>query len=161
MSADVNFHCYLCSLIMRCCTCFHSTIFADGIYFHMHHLLPCQSPNIFLLLWLLGLSLKTQELTAIFLAARLCCSLFMEGDIHTFLDFLTLVSTLWVIYMMRFKLKSTYIADLDNMPLYYVVTSFLSSFLSFGVRRITKMPSAFCLIFTSCIFRCLRKDWAS
>ncbi|CAA2999287.1 ER lumen -retaining receptor [Olea europaea subsp. europaea] len=68
-----------------------------------------------------GLSLKTQELTAIFLAARLCCSLFMEGDIHTVLDCLTLVSTLWVIYMIRFKLKSTYIPELDNMPLYYVV----------------------------------------
>ncbi|KAL2239227.1 UNVERIFIED_CONTAM: ER lumen protein-retaining receptor [Sesamum indicum] len=67
-----------------------------------------------------GLSLKTQELTAIFLAARLCCSLFMEGDIHTVLDFVTLVSTLWVIYMIRFKLKSTYIVELDNMPLYYV-----------------------------------------
>ncbi|KAL0389876.1 UNVERIFIED_CONTAM: hypothetical protein Scaly_0344700 [Sesamum calycinum] len=67
-----------------------------------------------------GLSLKTQELTAIFLAARLCCSLFMEGDIHTILDFVTLVSTLWVIYMIRFKLKSTYIVELDNMPLYYV-----------------------------------------
>ncbi|KAL2470691.1 ER lumen protein retaining receptor family protein [Abeliophyllum distichum] len=68
-----------------------------------------------------GLSLKTQELTAIFLAARLCCSLFMEGNIHTVLDCLTLVSTLWVIYMIRFKLKSTYIAELDNMPLYYVM----------------------------------------
>ncbi|KAG8387264.1 hypothetical protein BUALT_Bualt02G0003300 [Buddleja alternifolia] len=67
-----------------------------------------------------GLSLKTQELTAIFLAARLGCSLFMEGDIHTVLDFVTLVSTLWVIYMIRFKLKSTYNAELDNMPLYYV-----------------------------------------
>ncbi|XP_042043543.1 ER lumen protein-retaining receptor erd-2.2-like [Salvia splendens] len=67
-----------------------------------------------------GLSLKTQELTAMFLAARLCCSWFMEGDIHTFLDFVTLVATLWVVYMMRFKLRSTYIADLDNMPLYYV-----------------------------------------
>lgn len=73
------------------------------------------------ILWLVGLSLKTQELTAMFLAARLCCSWFMEGDIHTFLDFVTLVATLWVVYMMRFKLKSTYIADLDNMPLYYVV----------------------------------------
>lgn len=67
-----------------------------------------------------GLSLKSQELTAMFLAARLTCSLFMEGDIHTFLDFVTLVSTLWVIYMIRIKLKSTYIEDLDNMPLYYV-----------------------------------------
>ncbi|GFQ07533.1 er lumen protein-retaining receptor [Phtheirospermum japonicum] len=67
-----------------------------------------------------GLSLKTQELTAIYLAARLCCSFSMEGDIHTVLDFLTLVSTLWVVYMIRFKLKSTYVAELDNMPLYYV-----------------------------------------
>ncbi|PIN26169.1 ER lumen protein retaining receptor [Handroanthus impetiginosus] len=67
-----------------------------------------------------GLSLKTQELTAVFLAARLCCSVFMEGDIHTVLDFVTLVSTLWVIYMIRFKLQSTYMAKLDNMPLYYV-----------------------------------------
>ncbi|KAL6567074.1 hypothetical protein OROMI_015478 [Orobanche minor] len=68
-----------------------------------------------------GLSLKTQELTAIFVGARLCCSLFMEGDIHTFLDFVTLVSTFLVIYMIRFKLKSTYIVELDNMPIYYVV----------------------------------------
>lgn len=65
-----------------------------------------------------------------FLAARLCCSFFMEGDIHTFLDFVTLVSTLWVVYMMRFKLKSTYIADLDNMPLYYVVTLVITFFLA-------------------------------
>ncbi|KAG6401295.1 hypothetical protein SASPL_138147 [Salvia splendens] len=68
-----------------------------------------------------GLSLKSQELTAIFLAARLVCSFYLEGDIHTVLDFLTLCSTLWVVYMMRFKLKSTYIAKLDNMPLYYVI----------------------------------------
>lgn len=78
---------------------------------------------------LVGLSLKTQELTAMFLGARLCCSLFMEGDIHTFLDFVTLVSTLWVVYMMRFKLKSTYIEDLDNMPLYYVVINSFHHFL--------------------------------
>ncbi|CAI9107379.1 OLC1v1006717C1 [Oldenlandia corymbosa var. corymbosa] len=68
-----------------------------------------------------GLSLKFQELTAIFLAVRLACSVSMEGDVHTVLDFVTLVSTLWVIYMMRFKLKSTYASDLDTMPLYYVV----------------------------------------
>ncbi|GAB4841419.1 hypothetical protein Ancab_022141 [Ancistrocladus abbreviatus] len=68
-----------------------------------------------------GLSLKTQELTAIFLAVRLGCSFLIEGDIHTVLDFATLVSTLWVLYMIRFKLKSTYIKELDNMPLYYVL----------------------------------------
>ncbi|KAK9281928.1 hypothetical protein L1049_004836 [Liquidambar formosana] len=68
-----------------------------------------------------GLSLKTQELTAIFLAVRLLCSFVMEADIHTVLDFATLVSTVWVIYMIRFKLKSTYIKELDNMPIYYMV----------------------------------------
>lgn len=71
-----------------------------------------------------GLSLKTQELTAIFTAVRLYCSFLMEGDIHTVLDFATLVFTAWVIYMIRFKLKSTYIAELDNMPLYYLVYTF-------------------------------------
>lgn len=69
----------------------------------------------------LGLSLKTQELTAIFTAVRLGCSFFMEGDIHTVLDTLTLGFTVWVIYMMRFKLKSTYMAELDSFPLSYVV----------------------------------------
>ncbi|KAA8543529.1 hypothetical protein F0562_021725 [Nyssa sinensis] len=68
-----------------------------------------------------GLSLKTQELTAIFLAVRLCCSFVMEGDIHTVLDFATLISTVWVIYMIRFKLKSTYIVELDNMAIYYML----------------------------------------
>ncbi|XP_059660090.1 uncharacterized protein LOC132306643 [Cornus florida] len=68
-----------------------------------------------------GLSLKTQELTAIFLAVRLYCSFVMEGDIHTVLDFAAFVSTVWVIYMIRFKLKSTYIAELDNLPIYYMV----------------------------------------
>ncbi|XP_057780219.1 uncharacterized protein LOC130998831 [Salvia miltiorrhiza] len=68
-----------------------------------------------------GLSLKAQELTATFLTSRLCCSFFMERDIHTVLDCLTLVSTLWIVYKMRFELKSTYISKLDNMPLYYVI----------------------------------------
>ncbi|XAR60935.1 hypothetical protein NMG60_11034480 [Bertholletia excelsa] len=68
-----------------------------------------------------GLSLKTQELTAIFLAVRLYCSFTIEGDIHTVLDFATLVSTLWVIYMIRFKLKSTYSQELDNLAIYYMV----------------------------------------
>lgn len=45
----------------------------------------------------------------------------MEGDIHTLLDFATLVSTFWVIYMMRFKLKSTYKKKLDNVPIHYLV----------------------------------------
>lgn len=72
----------------------------------------------------LGLSLKSQEVTAVFLAVRLICSINMEGDIHTVLDFATLVSTLWVIYMIRFKLKASYVKTLDNFHHYYVVIWF-------------------------------------
>ncbi|XP_075483468.1 uncharacterized protein LOC142523641 [Primulina tabacum] len=68
-----------------------------------------------------GLSLKSQELTAMFLAARLYCSLVMEYDIHTLLDLATLATTLWVIYMIRYKLKSSYMDDKDMFALYYVV----------------------------------------
>ncbi|XP_058785462.1 uncharacterized protein LOC131660269 [Vicia villosa] len=68
-----------------------------------------------------GLSLKSQELTAIFLAVRLYCSFVMEYDIHTLLDTATLGTTLWVIYMIRFKLKSSYMDDKDNLAIYYVV----------------------------------------
>jgi ER lumen protein retaining receptor len=46
----------------------------------------------------------------------------MEFDIHTLLDFSTFLTTAWVIYMMRFKLKSTTSDDLDNLPIYYVVS---------------------------------------
>ncbi|KAK6159540.1 hypothetical protein DH2020_006854 [Rehmannia glutinosa] len=68
-----------------------------------------------------GLSLKSQELTAIFLAVRLYCSFVMEYDIHTLLDMATLATTLWVIYMIRFKLNASYMGDKDNFALYYVV----------------------------------------
>ncbi|XP_056176914.1 uncharacterized protein LOC115676263 [Syzygium oleosum] len=68
-----------------------------------------------------GLSLKTQELTAIFLVARFISSTITEKNIHTVLDLTTLASTAWVIYMMRVKLKATYAKDLDNFPIYYVV----------------------------------------
>ncbi|GMH02991.1 hypothetical protein Nepgr_004830 [Nepenthes gracilis] len=68
-----------------------------------------------------GLSLKSQDLTAIFLAVRLYCSFVMEFDVHTLLDSATLATTLWVIYMIRFKLKSTYMEDKDNFATYYVL----------------------------------------
>ncbi|XP_019431421.1 PREDICTED: putative ER lumen protein-retaining receptor C28H8.4 [Lupinus angustifolius] len=68
-----------------------------------------------------GLSLKSQELTALFLAVRLYCSFVMEYDIHTILDLATLATTLWVIYMIRFKLKASYMVAKDNLPIYYVV----------------------------------------
>ncbi|KAA8537520.1 hypothetical protein F0562_027128 [Nyssa sinensis] len=68
-----------------------------------------------------GLSLKSQELTALFLAVRLYCSFVMEYDIHTLLDLATLGTTVWVIYMIRFKLKSSYMDEKDNFAIYYVV----------------------------------------
>lgn len=49
----------------------------------------------------------------------------MEYDIHTILDLATLGTTLFVIYMIRFKLKSSYMEDKDNFAIYYVV-SFLN-----------------------------------
>ncbi|KAJ6402923.1 hypothetical protein OIU84_014935 [Salix udensis] len=77
-----------------------------------------------------GLSLKTQELTAMFLAVRLYCSFVMEYDIHTVLDLATLATTLWVIYMIRFKLKSSYMEDKDNFAIYYVFISQVKAFLA-------------------------------
>ncbi|KAL2341578.1 hypothetical protein Fmac_009518 [Flemingia macrophylla] len=67
------------------------------------------------------LSLKSQELTAMFLAIRLYCSFVMEYDIHTLLDLATLAMKLWVIYMIRFKLKSSYMEEKDNFAIYYVI----------------------------------------
>lgn len=69
----------------------------------------------------LGLSSKSQELTALFLGVRLVCGTIMEVDIFTVLDFVTLIATAWVIYMIRFKLKNTYAQPLDNFHLFYVV----------------------------------------
>ncbi|KAK1259935.1 ER lumen protein retaining receptor [Acorus gramineus] len=68
-----------------------------------------------------GLSLKTQEFTALFLAVRLNCNFYMDVDIHTILDSISLLSTLWVIYMIRYKLKDTYIEELDSLPRHFVV----------------------------------------
>ncbi|KAK4768433.1 hypothetical protein SAY87_003574 [Trapa incisa] len=68
-----------------------------------------------------GLSLRSQELTVLFLGVRLYCSFVMEYDIHTVLDSATLATTLWVIYMIRFRLKSSYMWGKDNFPIYLVV----------------------------------------
>ncbi|KAK9799367.1 hypothetical protein WJX73_002968 [Symbiochloris irregularis] len=67
-----------------------------------------------------GLSLRSQELTAMFLAIRLFCSFMMEYDIHTILDLLTLVATCFVMYGLRVPLKDTYQADQDSVQTYYV-----------------------------------------
>ncbi|KAE8651346.1 hypothetical protein Csa_001424 [Cucumis sativus] len=96
-----------------------------------------------------GLSLKSQELTAIFLAVRLYCSFVMEYDIHTLLDTATLVTTLWVIYMIRFKLRSSYMEDKDNFPIYYVAVP--CALLSFVIHPTTvhniinRIAWAFCV----------------
>jgi len=68
-----------------------------------------------------GLSLRSQDLTVLFLSIRLFCSFVMEYDIHTVLDLCTLVATLWMEYMMRVPLKSTYSDELDTMKTHYVV----------------------------------------
>ena len=67
------------------------------------------------------LSLKTQELTATFLAVRLYCSFVMEYDIHTFLDLMTLAATVWVVYTMRTTLRKTYNDQLDDLHVVYIL----------------------------------------
>jgi hypothetical protein len=86
---------------------------------------------------LAGLSLKSQDLTALFLAVRLYCSFVMEYDIHTILDTATLVATLFVIYMIRFKLRSTYMVDKDNFALYYVVRILTHILVIYEFRSVT------------------------
>ncbi|KAG6571595.1 ER lumen protein-retaining receptor, partial [Cucurbita argyrosperma subsp. sororia] len=68
-----------------------------------------------------GLSSKSQELTALFLIVKLVSGTILRIDFYSILEFITLVSTVWVIYMIRFKLKNTYVKSLDNFHLYYVV----------------------------------------
>ncbi|KAH9784767.1 er lumen protein-retaining receptor c28h8.4-related [Citrus sinensis] len=97
-----------------------------------------------------GLSLKTQELTAMFLALRLVCSIIMEADIHTVLDFATLASTAWVIYMIRFKLKSTYIKELDNFPIYYIAVP--SAILAFIVHPSNRLINLSGILWAFCVY---------
>ncbi|KAJ9701099.1 hypothetical protein PVL29_006447 [Vitis rotundifolia] len=68
-----------------------------------------------------GLSLKSQELTAIVMATRAYCSFELEEHGLTLLGSAIFLSTLWVIYMIRFKLKPTYSKELDSVPLYSLV----------------------------------------
>ena len=46
----------------------------------------------------------------------------MEYDIHTLLDFLTLLATVWVIYMLRSPLRSSYQDKEDSLKFYFVVS---------------------------------------
>lgn len=78
-----------------------------------------------------------------FLAVRLYCSVVMEYDIHTLLDLATLVTTLWVIYMIRFNLKSSYMEDKDNFAIYYVVSFSSSPFFHIFIKEM-------------CVYICVR-----
>ncbi|KAE9611104.1 hypothetical protein Lalb_Chr07g0194151 [Lupinus albus] len=61
---------------------------------------------------------------ATFLLARLCSSLFLFGShIHIALDVTSLLSVLLVIWVIRFKLKSSYIKELDTIRLPFVVNN--------------------------------------
>ena len=62
----------------------------------------------------------------------------MEYDIHTLLDMATLVTTLWVIYMIRFKLKSSYMDDKDNLAMYYVVSYLMPNNLLYKKLQLVK-----------------------
>ncbi|KAJ7530708.1 hypothetical protein O6H91_14G015800 [Diphasiastrum complanatum] len=97
-----------------------------------------------------GLSLKSQELTALFLATRLICSFVMEKDIHTVLDTATLITTLWVIYMIRFKLKASYMPELDNLPSYYVIIP--CAVLSLVIHPKISINLLFRIIWAFCVF---------
>ena len=50
------------------------------------------------------------------------CSFMMEYDVHTILDGLTLLATLWVIYIVRFQLYETYQPEQDSIHDVYVVS---------------------------------------
>lgn len=67
-----------------------------------------------------GISLRTQELTLIFLGMRMYCSFMMEYDVHTILDTLTFLATAWVVYSMMFPLAHTYQKELDTVHSVYV-----------------------------------------
>ncbi|KAG0497310.1 hypothetical protein HPP92_002001 [Vanilla planifolia] len=84
--------------------------------------------SIFLLVYKLlkdrtcaGLSLKSQELTALFLLVRLHCDREMPYDIQRMLSSASLIATLWVVYMIRVTLKASYMGDKDNFCMHYVV----------------------------------------
>ncbi|WJZ87705.1 hypothetical protein VitviT2T_007068 [Vitis vinifera] len=55
------------------------------------------------------------------MATRTYCSFEVEEHGLTLLGSAIFLSTLWVIYMIRFKLKPTYSKELDSMPLYSMV----------------------------------------
>ncbi|QDZ19487.1 ER lumen protein-retaining receptor-like protein [Chloropicon primus] len=68
-----------------------------------------------------GISLRTQYLTCIFLFVRFYCSLVMEKDIHTLLDLVTTVLTVYVIVYIKNNLQSTYGKADDSLKVEYLL----------------------------------------
>ncbi|XAR56287.1 hypothetical protein NMG60_11036711 [Bertholletia excelsa] len=68
-----------------------------------------------------GLSLRSQELTALFLVARMPGMYFTGYHVFTAIDAVAAIATASVVYLMRFKLRATYNKELDNMSSYYTV----------------------------------------
>eukprot|EP00208_Stichococcus_sp_RCC1054_P002612 CAMPEP_0206148798 /NCGR_PEP_ID=MMETSP1473-20131121/37440_1 /ASSEMBLY_ACC=CAM_ASM_001109 /TAXON_ID=1461547 /ORGANISM="Stichococcus sp, Strain RCC1054" /LENGTH=290 /DNA_ID=CAMNT_0053546221 /DNA_START=877 /DNA_END=1749 /DNA_ORIENTATION=- len=97
-----------------------------------------------------GLSLRTQELTMVFLVVRLYCSFMMEYDVHTVLDMLTLLATAWVVYTLRFKLQDTYQDDQDSIKTYYVVVPCVA--LAALAHPGTNHPLAFRILWALCVY---------
>lgn len=98
-----------------------------------------------------GLSLKSQELTAVFLAIRLYCSFKMEYDIHTLLDASTLAATVWVVYMMRFTgLKQAYQKEQDVINQLAVVGP--CAVLAFLAHPKTSHHYAFRVLWALCVY---------
>ena len=58
----------------------------------------------------------------------------MEYDLHTILDILTLVTTLWVIFTIRTKLRPTYNAEADSLGHLYVVRALYMYLLDEKIR---------------------------
>eukprot|EP00891_Asterochloris_glomerata_P002107 jgi/Astpho2/2107/e_gw1.00038.225.1_t len=97
-----------------------------------------------------GLSLQSQYLTGLFLGVRLFCSFMMEYDIHTLLDFLTLLATVWVIYMLRFPLRSSYQDKEDSLKFYFVAVPCLV--LAFIAKPITRHHYVFRVLWAMCVY---------
>ncbi|KAI0500166.1 hypothetical protein KFK09_018375 [Dendrobium nobile] len=87
---------------------------ATGISLLIYKLIKCHTCA--------GLSLKSQELTALFLGIKIYCS-YTTFDIHVLLDMTTLITTLWVIYMIRVILKSSYMEAEDSFSVQYLVVA--------------------------------------
>ena len=65
-----------------------------------------------------GLSLRTQELTAVFLVVRLFCSFMMEYDVHTILDLGTLAAPRLLRFLHIFVLLISFYSKQNNCKLF-------------------------------------------